>query len=410
MRIALLSKADAQGGGASRVAEDLARLLLADGHQVVHFVSWTRQGYDSHRQRLYGDRWQRRFYRWSRAVRRWFAPDLIPFEWLNLRRLPMEFDLVHVHDHASAFSPLTIRWLAARMPLLWTLHDCSPFTGGCLYPMGCDRYLRHCGQCPQHGRWPMDGRFDYSALTHRVVQRVLAHPGVALAAPSQWLATLVAGLPWLNKLPLVIANGVDTALFTPAEPAREPSATDTILMAAGTLANPYKGFALGVAALRQVAQQRPLRLLVVGECGAEQRQLLAGLEAEIVGHVSDPAQMAGLYQRARLMLFPSLADNQPLQVLEAMACGLPVVALASGGVTELLKTDDCGWLAAAVSSEALADVMNKALAEPQPQQLARRQRCRARVVASFSHQQMLASYLDGYALTIKNWQQRQEAR
>lgn len=410
MRIALLSKADAQGGGASRVAEDLARLLLADGHQVVHFVSWTRQGYDPHRQRLYGDRWQRRFYRWSRVVRRWFAPDLIPFEWLNLRRLPGEFDLVHVHDHASAFSPLTVRWLAARMPLLWTLHDCSPFTGGCLYPMSCERYRSHCGHCPQHGRWPMDGRFDYSALTHRVNKRVLAHPGVVLAAPSEWLAEQVATLPWLSKRPLVIANGVDTELFRPAAVAGEPPTTATILLGAGSLANPYKGVALGVAALRQVARQRPLRLLVVGECGPEQRQLLAGLDTDIIGHVSNPAQMAELYQRAQLMLFPSLADNQPLQVLEAMACGLPVVALASGGVTELLKSDDCGWLAAAVSSEALADALNAALAEPQPQQLARRQRCRARVVAQFSHQRMLASYLDGYAQTIKNWQQRQEAR
>ena len=62
---------------------------------------------------------------------------LLPVEYPFLRRRLAAFDLVHIYDTWTVFSLWTTRWIAHRMPTCWTFHDCSAFTGGCLYMYDC---------------------------------------------------------------------------------------------------------------------------------------------------------------------------------------------------------------------------------------------------------------------------------
>lgn len=369
MRIAMISKADRFGGGASKVAEQLCQGLQAQGHEISHFVSWTRQGYQGYRKRLYGERWQRRFYRWSRALKSWFAPDVIPFEWLNLRQqlVPEHFDLVHVHDTSSAVSPLTVKWLAQRLPLVWTLHDCSAFTGGCLHPLTCTAYLKQCGQCPQHGRWPMDSRFDYSRLKHRLTHCAATRADVTLVSPSHWLRDKAQQA--LKREDIVhIVNGVDLDLYRPPVDKARTKAQwglgqkPCILLAAADLDNPYKGLPLAVEALTLLSQGMAFCLLVVGQRSPEMEQQLAAFDTRFTGYLADEDAMASCYQAADVLLFPSIAENQPLQVLEAMASALPVVAFDTCGVSELIRDGETGWLAPRIHAQALAASLQQALA------------------------------------------------
>ena len=103
---------------------------------------------------------------------------------LRQRRL-YEYDLVHVHDLSSAISPLTVRYVARRRPTVWTFRDCSPFTGGCLYPQDCTAYMRRCGHCPQLGQWPLE---PGTGQAFSDVKRKTAAEGFMPAAPSQWVA------------------------------------------------------------------------------------------------------------------------------------------------------------------------------------------------------------------------------
>jgi glycosyltransferase involved in cell wall biosynthesis len=368
VRIAIVSKADSFGGGASRVAEDLAEAYRQRGHLAVHWVSWTKKGYDLGRRRLYGELWQRRLYRWSRAVKSWFAPDLIPFELPNLylQNLPGNYDVVHFHDISSAASPLTIGWFARRMPTLWTFHDCSPFTGGCLYPLDCERYRTGCSRCPQHGRWPIDSRFDYSALSRGVRRRVLDGP-VNLLAPSHWMADMAAAT--LGRQPEVLPNGIDTATFRPPEDKEAlrarlglPGGRVVVLLSAASLSSPYKGMHHAIHALTSISDLRPL-VLLVGEVASEVKEQLANLDVHVTGFIGEAPALAAYYGAADYFVCPSVAENMPLVVLETMACGVPTIGFQVGGIPEIVEDGVNGRLVPIGDGAALARELRRAIVE-----------------------------------------------
>ena len=413
MRIALISKADHSGGGASKMAEDLRKMLLADGHEVVHWVSWSKSGYDSRVRRLYGERFQRKFYRWTRAVKSWFAPDVIPFELPNLfwQNLPANFDLVHIHDISFAASPLSVRYLARRMPTLWTLHDCSAFTGGCIQPMDCTRYMAGCGQCPQHGNAPLDSRFDYSAFKWRVNRKTLLEPNLQTAAPSRWLLQLTESTSSLSQPALLLPNAVDIKTFSPKTASEKlairqqlnlTAGQPTILLGAAQLNNPYKGITSGLAALRLLKQQGlAFNVLLVGTTSADISAQFADLSPVFTGFIETPERMNEVYAAADLLLCPSIADNQPLQVLEALSADLPVIAFSTGGIPEILTPISPLWIARHADIEDLAARVRLQLIQPaipiiQP---------RAHVEQHYSLNQTLQQHLSAYQQTINQWQQ-----
>lgn len=412
MRIALISKADHSGGGASKMAEDLRLMLLADGHEVVHWVSWSKSGYDSRVRRLYGERFQRKFYRWTRAVKSWFAPDVIPFELPNLfwQNLPANFDLVHIHDISFAASPLSVRYLAKRMPVLWTLHDCSAFTGGCIQPIDCTRYTTGCGQCPQHGLPPLDSRFDYSALKWRLNQNTLQTAGLQTAVPSKWLWQLTQHAARLAQPPLLLPNLVDCQQFSPQTVESSIAirhrlglspAVPTILLGAAQLDNPYKGIMHGLSALRLLAQQGvAFQVLLVGTPSPQVSTEFADLRPVYTGYIQTATLMNDVYAAADVLLYPSLADNQPLQILEALAVNLPVIAYATGGIPDILTPICPQWLVSQGDIAQLAAKLKQQLQQPalplrEPRQF---------ILQQHSGETSLQSHLHAYQHTISQWQ------
>jgi len=96
--------------------------------------------------------WSLRRYRGARPDRPGtFADDRTQYGAELPRRMPLA-DLVHLHWVAGfvdyrAFLPAVAR----RCPIVWTLHDMNPFTGGCHLDDGCGRHAFGCGRCPQLG-------------------------------------------------------------------------------------------------------------------------------------------------------------------------------------------------------------------------------------------------------------------
>jgi glycosyltransferase involved in cell wall biosynthesis len=209
-RVCQVSKADAAGGGASRVAEELNGLLNASGNYSEHWVSWSSKPYTPLRRPLYGQH-EGLFRRAHRVGKLLGIPELIPLELLPmLRRKCLErFDVFHFHDLSSAISPLTLWYLSLYRPVVWTFHDCSPFTGGCLYPMECGNYRHSCGSCPQLGEWPLDTRLDLTRLLRLAKKCLHSNGRVMPVTPSHWMAdrSMESGL--LEQRPRVINNGVD---------------------------------------------------------------------------------------------------------------------------------------------------------------------------------------------------------
>ena len=164
-RIAFLSKSDETGGGASRVACQLRELMTrhVGRFEIDHWV-----GLRNPRPPLlglHGKGLSWIAYRIARKLSHWVGlPDFLTLErWRFSLARRHAYRLFHVHDISDAISPYTLKALAKQAPVVWTFHDCSPFTGGCIQPMDCVAYKdTRCGNCPQLGSWPLLTKIDHT--------------------------------------------------------------------------------------------------------------------------------------------------------------------------------------------------------------------------------------------------------
>ncbi len=166
-------------------------------------------------------------------------------------------------------------------------------------------------------------------------------------------------------LPFQVPYGLDLKLFHPigkSEARRAVRIPDddkpNLLAAAATFETPRKGLHTLVAALKLLRSQ-PLRLILMGR-GSE-ISLPSWIEVMTLGSVSGDSDLSRIYNASDLLIHPAHADNQPLVVMEALACGVPAVGLPVGGVPEMIRPDSSGWLARDETPEALAEALEQAL-------------------------------------------------
>src|SRR4029078_10711065 len=95
---------------------------------------------------------------------------------------------------------------AERKPVVFTSHDCSSFTGGCIYPFGCERYIRNCGQCPQLGR--MEARLDFTTYRLEMNRSIAKQKGIQYVFPSRWLRELACRSASFARDTEVIPNAI----------------------------------------------------------------------------------------------------------------------------------------------------------------------------------------------------------
>ena len=197
MRIGIVSKANRHGGGASRVAEDLAIWLNQSGHITDHFISYFQGESLPFQRSLYGENLSFKLCKKIHSVTGRFGfRELLPVEyWFSLRKILDEYDVIHFHDLYTAISPLTLALVSQHKPTFFTVHDCSPFTGGCLYPMECDKFSSYCHQCPQlcQNTWKSRLR-DRSKEIQSIKRWVAKNFQIRYIFPSEWIQTKHNGI------------------------------------------------------------------------------------------------------------------------------------------------------------------------------------------------------------------------
>jgi glycosyltransferase involved in cell wall biosynthesis len=163
----------------------------------------------------------------------------------------------------------------------------------------------------------------------------------------------------------VVPNVIDLSRFQP----RARPGQDIHIVVARNL-EPLYDIATAMRAFAAISRHYPNARLSVagsGSARAELERLRAhlGLEAAIAftGRL-DNEQMAGLYQTADLMLNPSLADNMPISLLEAMASGVPVVSTNVGGIPYLVRDGVTALLVPPQDPQAMADAALRILSSP----------------------------------------------
>jgi glycosyltransferase involved in cell wall biosynthesis len=369
MKVAVISKSDRYAGGASKVAEDLTLWLNQSGHPTDHFVAFHSQHYRDRRDQLealtfkplYGTGYSEKFCRQvHRLTNRFGFRELLPVEyWCNLRQLIQNYDVIHFHDLFMSIAPATMALVARKKPTFFTVHDCSAFTGGCLYPMECDRFATYCHQCPQlnQSNWKQRLR-DRTRQIQATKKYITQHFPIRYIFPSHWMSEQAARSLTYQVPSVVIPNSVDLAPYTYTDKglAKEDlhisRDRQVVLITALSLQDQRKGAIYAVKALQSVRDLNPL-VITVGSPNPELREQLQGIEVIEMGFVSDAKLMAQIYTAADIMLFCSLADNLPLTILEAMAGGCVVVGFATGGIPDLIETGRNGMLVEPRHQEAL---------------------------------------------------------
>lgn len=293
--------------------------------------------------------------------------DKLPMKWLGNQTQPT-FSIQWVPDNVNAqirkISPdiINLHWINGgfiqiesiaklNKPIVWTLHDMWAFTGGCHYNENCNRYQKTCGSCPQLGS---KKNIDLSKWVWRRKAKAWRDINLTLVSPSRWLADCArASSLFENYRVEVIPNGIDTTIYKPYNKlfAREvlglPQDKPLILFGAlSATSDKRKGFHLLQSALKQLKELGNLNNPELAIFGASQPPNLPELSfrAHYLGTFQDDVSLALIYSAADVFVLPSMQDNLPNTVLEALACGLPCVAFNIGGVPDMVEHQKNGYL------------------------------------------------------------------
>jgi len=364
----MVSRGDWIGGGASRGAEELARWLIEAGHSVTHFC-WRFTQEPAPFQRQLGGPWPvRKTVQKLHAASRYLGfPHLLPFEYYaQLKWVQDSFDLFHFHDLIGTISYSTLIALSRQKPVFFTVHDFSAFTGGCVYPMQCAKYETRCGECPQLGSWPMHTKIDRTGHMQDLRRRAAARRGIQYIFPCEWIERKMVEVMPLARPPVRMINSIDPEKIMPTakNEARQklglPLDRPVVLISAHFLSYERKGARYALEAIRQVADMSPV-VMTLGNSDPAIEGLIGGVRHTSFGFVPDPEKMALIYSAADVYLFTSIADNCPYTVLEAMGSGTATVGFATGGVPELVASEEAGLLVPVEDQAGLSAALRRAL-------------------------------------------------
>lgn len=279
-----------------------------------------------------------------------------------LRLMSPRPDVVHCHNlHGGYFDLRFLPKLSARVPTLLTLHDAWLLGGHCAHSFGCERWVTGCGGCPDLTIPPAIS-VDRSAENWRRKRDIFGRSRLFITTPSNWLmekvarSILSAGIADSRVIP----NGVDLDIYCPAEgrlAARRElgiGADDFVVVFAanGVRDNVWKDMASLRRALalasRALNGQVRVRFLALGESAPAERAGEATLE--FVPYVSESGQVARYFRAASVYAHAAKADTFPTTILEALACGTPIIATAVGGIPEQVRSLELPGVSAGMPS------------------------------------------------------------
>lgn len=255
-------------------------------------------------------------------------------------------DVIHLHWTSGVLDMGQIADLVGDTPVVWTLHDMNPMTGGCHYSEGCEAFRSDCADCP------LTGDSDLAQQALGAKQKALAAlPNLRVIAPSDWLAEHARNSAvFAGRDVAMIPNIFPSRAFQPDNKllARRalglPLDRRLVLFGADNLGNRRKGGDLlkqALTLLKTRHQAAGVEVVVFGNA-----DLALDLPVHSMGYVEDPARLAQIYAAADVFVFPSREDNAPQTVIEAMLAGTPVVGFEVGNVPQLVDHKTTGYLAA----------------------------------------------------------------
>lgn len=337
-----------QEGGAARVALDLHRGLLKAGVDSRFAYGWGEKGKKSSAEANVPNSFQvgsQIQVASNLFLHKIFGIDYVPPVGLARRRLTEALrwaDVVHLHVIHSYFLPFN--WFARLLDasgklIVWTAHDYWILTGRCAFTERCEGWKDGCGRCPTQKNYP-PSLMDLSASQFVLKRQLLDMLGARLhvVSPSEFVADAIRkGFP--NMDVRVIQNWIDSEFEMAVRnlplsdaPMNLVAERIKLLIVANDLSDPTK---VDRELISRLLEMSHIEVYTVG-----QNSPFAGERVVNHGRISERACMVEIIQSADVALFTSEKDTFGLVMIEALACGVPVLAVESLAAREVLRAID----------------------------------------------------------------------
>ncbi|MFC1866768.1 glycosyltransferase [Thermodesulfobacteriota bacterium] len=322
---------------------------------------------------------------------------------LNLSpRLP---DIVHCHNlHGGYFDLRVLPWLSRQVPVIINLRDAWLLSGHCAHSFNCERWKTGCGQCPDLTIYPAI-RKDATAYNWHRKRSIYEKSNLYITAISKWLMDKVK-VSMLHGLQYrVIYNGINMTVFRPGSQAKArralnlPDKAKIILMIAH---NKFKDYSMMEAAVGNLI--KTTKTEIIGVCLGKNGTDKVSWNGRFIYHGFERNQerMALYYRASDVFIHAARAEAFGKTITEAMACGVPVVATAVGGIPEQIENERTGILVPPGDSASMSAAIDRLLADSNLYHTIRQRGVDA-VRRNFGLERQVKSFSSWYHEIIKDW-------
>ena len=324
----------------------------------------------------------------------------------DITRLPefQEADVIHLHWINQGMLSLSgiHKILRSGKPVVWTMHDIWPATAICHLTLGCRSFTSTCKSCRL-----LPGSSGLAQSVWRKKQRLLEDGNIFFVACSRWLESEAKASALLKGHKITsIPNPIDIHIYNRCnkKEARQrlglPADKKLILFVSQRVTNRNKGMAYLMEACDQLKDLPQLGVVILG---GHAEEVTTQLPTFPLGYVNDEHRIVDVYNAVDVFVLPSLSENLPNTIMEAMACGVPCVGFRVGGIPEEIDHKQNGYVADYRSAEDLARGIRWILTEADYESLC--QHAAHKVAQNYSQQSVAIKYLDVYqqAMAFKHY-------
>ncbi|MCF6242802.1 MAG: glycosyltransferase family 4 protein [Bacteroidales bacterium] len=328
----------------------------------------------------------------------------------NIHRHPafINSDIIHLHWFNQGFLSLNSlkNIVHSGKPIVWTLHDMWAFTGGCHYAGECFNYQQNCGNCP-FLKNPKEKDLSYRILKKKI--SIFKNANITFVTCSKWLKDKAQESALLKNFKILnIPNPINTEEFYPTDKIKIrkklklPNNKKLLLFAAANINDKRKGLKYLIEALQIYHSENQNQEIEIITFGKSDNRVFKNLSYKVhhLGILSKVEAIAGAYNAADVFILPSLEDNLPNTIMEALACGTPVLAFRTGGIPEMIEHKKNGYLAEYKSVNDLKNGIEFILNHPQKNILSKN--ALEKVKNEYSEEIVAKKYFEVYNYLLEN--------